>query len=174
MARVLRNGAPLEDGDTAPSERAVTRLSREGILLPDKPEWPQENLPESLPALPDDNLIELFVRVTAWAGYLAIRSAAAMVDERAAETALEVGEAKAFVENWGGTSKDRVAVAKAERSADPTVVRLRKDYEDAYSYRKFVEVLAQNTDTNSRAVSRELTRRTSGPAPENRARRFHN
>ena len=166
---LLRNGAPI---GASPSERATVRIVRNGIVLPDRPSWPQENLPEDITGLSDEDLIGLYVRASAWVGYLATMAASAMVDERAADTALEVAEARALIASWGGTSKDRVTIAKAERQADPGVTRMRRDQEDRYADRKLLEVLASNAERNTFLVSRELTRRTSGPAPEQRSRRF--
>lgn len=168
-SKVLRNGAPL---DAPSSERATTRLARDGILLPDRPDWPQMPLPEDITSISDESLIELYVRVTTWTGFLATRSAAAMVDERSAETALEVEEAKALLASWGGTKDDRVTVAKAERMTDPRVIKLRQIHEDRYAERKLLEVLSGHSERNASLISRELTRRTSGPAPERRASRF--
>ena len=114
----------------------------------------------------------LFVRLTAWCGYLNSRASAAMVDERIAEGALEVAQATSLLSNWTGGKEDRVTVAKAQRLVDPAYLALRKKHEDAYAYRKWVEAEASNTEKDAAVVSREITRRTSHNPVDSRGRRY--
>lgn len=169
MSRLYRNGVPV---DASLSARTQTRLVRGGIVLPGQPDFPHENLPEDITSLSDEELIQMFVRATEWTGYLAMRAASAAIDEKAAESRAEIAEAKALISSWGGTSKDRVTVSKAERSTDPDVIRLRLAHEEKYAERKLLDVLANNSERKAALLSRELTRRTSGPAPERRSNRF--
>ena len=64
-----------------------------------------------------------------------------------------------MVSGWGGT-KDRVTVAKAERSLDPDVLERKQEVANRYAYRKMIGVLFINTEREAALVSRELTRRT--------------
>lgn len=73
---------------------------------------------------------------------------------------LEAAEATAMVRDWGGTRDTRVAVAKAQRQADPAVIEHKQDVANRYAYRKLVAVLFTNIERNAALVSRELTRRT--------------
>lgn len=104
--------------------------------------------------------MELFATLTAWAGFLSGQLAVAEIDERAAESVLEAAEATALVRDWGGTKDDRVAVAKAQRSADPEVMERKQEVANRYAYRKLIGVLFTNVERDAALVSRELTRRT--------------
>lgn len=65
-----------------------------------------------------------------------------------------------MVRDWGGSGKDRVTVAKAERSLDPDVMEQKQEVANRYAYRKMIGVLFINTEREAALVSRELTRRT--------------
>ena len=65
-----------------------------------------------------------------------------------------------MVSGWGGTKDDRVAVAKAQRQADPQVIERKQTVAERYAYRKLVAVLFGNVEREAALVSRELTRRT--------------
>lgn len=171
MTRLVRGGEVV-DPKALPSERAITRLAREGITLPGKPTFEVPTLHDDLSSYNDDALMEVFIRFTSWADYLNTLAAAAMVDERAAETALEIIQARVLVGGWGGTAKDRVTVAKAERSMDPDVVKAREVLQERYGYRKLTEVLANNVERDAALVSRELTRRTSYHDTQQRAGKY--
>lgn len=168
---IVRRGEVV-DPNASPSDRAVNRLEREGIALPGKPTFENDRLPEDLTTLVDEDLMNLFVRLTSWCGYLNARASAAMVDERTAEAHLEIAQAQSLIANWTGGKEDRVTIAKAQRMLDPSYMRMRKVHEDAYAYRKLVETLASNTERDAAVVSREITRRTSTNPVDQRGRRF--
>lgn len=171
MSRLVRGGEVV-DPDATASDRAVARVEKEGMTLPYRPTYEIPALPDDITSLNDDDLMELFVRVGAWCNYINTRAAAAMVDERDAESAHEVAEARSLVANWGGTSKDRVTVAKAERTLDAVVTKARTTFNERYAYRKMVEVLANSAERDHALVSREITRRTSNEGVARRAQRF--
>lgn len=98
--------------------------------------------------------------MTGWAGFLSGQLATAEIDERHAEQVLEAAEATALVRDWTGTREDRVAVAKAQRQADPVVIEHKQAVANRYAYRKLVGVLFTNVERDAALVSRELTRRT--------------
>lgn len=165
---VARRRANLTLQMSEASETAAAKLKKQGLELPDKPESEIPRLPEDITEVGDENLMTLFVQLTAWAGFLSSQLACAFIDERAAENLVEVAEATSLIRDWGGTSKDRVTVAKAERMVDPDVQDQKQKHAEHYAYRKLVEVLYSNVDRDAAAVSRELTRRTSGADPKTR------
>lgn len=166
---IIRHGQPVD----GPSERAARRLEREGFSLPTKPVQEMPTLPEDVTILNDEELMLLFTALTSWADYAGTRAAAAMVDERAAESNLEIQEARTLLNGYDPKSKSPVTFAKAERLLDDDVTATRIAYEAAYAYRKMVEVLAINTERDQRAVSRELTRRTGNTTgADHRASRY--
>jgi len=142
------------------SAAAMKKLSLQGLSLPKQPTDPIPPVPDSLSELGDGPLMELFAQLTGWAGFLSGQLAVSEIDERAAESVLEAAEATAMVRDWGGTRDTRVAVAKAQRQADPAVIEHKQDVANRYAYRKLVAVLFTNIERNAALVSRELTRRT--------------
>lgn len=167
--RVGRRMRNLEVEAAEASSEAMAKLERQGLSLRTQPADPIPPVPESLSELGDGPLMELFASLTAWAGYLSGQLAVAEIDERAAESVLEAAEATAMVRDWGGTGADRVAVAKAQRQADPEVILRKQTAAERYAYRKLVGVLFTNVERDAALVSRELTRRTG--SQESRPRR---
>jgi len=154
------------------SEAALKKLAANGLVFSNKPKYEIPSLPRDITDLHDDDLMDLFVTLTAWSDYLASQYSIAAIDEREAQRLLDVVEAKAMISNWKGGSGDRVAIAKASIVADPEVAKYREDLENKHAYRKLVETLTQNIDRDSALVSRELTRRTSDSGFKTRARKF--
>lgn len=154
------------------SQTAVNELTKRGFKLSSKPENDIPTLPSDITDLHDDDLMELFVELTAWTDHLSSQLAIAIVDEREAERAVSLAESKAMLDYWKGGSGDRVTVVKAQIATDPKVLDLIKEQDEKYAYRKILETLYQNVERDSAVVSRELTRRTSDGGFTARKRRF--
>lgn len=75
-----------------------------------------------------------------------------------------------MVRDWGGTSKDRVAVAKAQRLSDPNVQEAKTKELQAYASRKMLQALFASLEREAFIVSRELTRRVGGQGQAQRER----
>lgn len=145
-----------------------------GLEMPERPETDIPSVdPTTLTDLPDGGLTELLAVLTAWAGYAGAQLAAAEVDEEELQRGAEYAEAESMVRDWGGTSKDRVAVAKAQRQSDPKVQEARAKELQAYAQRKMLQALTAHLERETFLVSRELTRRVGGMgAPRERVARF--
>lgn len=154
------------------SDIAAGQLRQNGLLLPNKPHIEIPDLPQDITELDDEGLMELFVVLTAWNGYLAAQVAVAIINERESQRSVDVVEAQAMIRMWKGGTGDRVAIVKAQIAADEAVQELHDKHEEAYAYRKLVEVLSNNVERDSAVVSRELTRRTSSDNFKGRARRY--
>lgn len=154
------------------SEDAMTMLEKKGLSFSSKPKYEIPQLPRDITDLHDDDLMDLFVTLTAWSDYLASQFAMAAIDEREAQRFLDAAEAQAMLNGWKGGSGDRVTVAKANIAIDPVVAKYREDVDVKHAYRKLVETLTQNVDRDSALVSRELTRRTSDSGFKARARKY--
>lgn len=150
----------------------MTQLTNSGLALPSKPKYDIPKLPRDITDLPDEDLMDLFVTLTAWSDFLSSQFAVAAIDEREAQRLLDTAEAKAMIGGWKGGSGDRVAIAKANIAVDPSVTAYREDLDTKHAYRKLVETLTQNVERDSALVSRELTRRTAGDNFKTRGRRF--
>lgn len=154
------------------SSAALNQLENNGLSFPAKPRYEIPQLPRDITDLHDDDLMDLFVTLTAWSDYLASQFAVAAIDEREAQRVLDAAEARALISGWKGSSGDRVAIAKANIAIDPQVTQYREDLDTKHAYRKLVETLTQNVDRDSALVSRELTRRTSDSGFKSRARKY--
>ena len=152
------------------SEKIADELRQQGIRVASKPLVDSiPRLPKDITSLSDEDLMDLFVNVTSWVDYMSVQVAAAQIDERAAQRALDYAEAQAMVDGWGGGRDSRVAVAKAKRSLDPKVIQLHDELEERYAYRKYAETITSNLDRDAALISRELTRRTAPPTAPRRA-----
>lgn len=129
-------------------------------------------LPRDITALGDEELMQKFSEFTSWVDYLSVQVSCAQVDERAAQKALDLAEATAMISGWEGGRDARVALAKAKLATDPKVISLSEALDDAHSYRKLIETMANNLERDAALLSRELTRRTSTPTPTKRAGRY--
>jgi hypothetical protein len=140
---------------------ALDRISGWGIHFA-KPEDNQAQLPSDITDLSSEQLAELFTKLTAWADYIASELAVAQITERAAQRSLDLTENRLLVERMGSAVKgERITLVKAQISLDPTLVELSGKYEEAYAYRKLVEMLLSNHERDLSLVSREITRRAS-------------
>jgi hypothetical protein len=154
------------------SEKAIIALNKKGFYIPNKPDYEIPELPRDITELVDEDLMELFVTITAWNDYVAPQLAVAAIDEREADRYVSTLEATALISNWKGGSGDRVTIAKAQIALDPKVIDAKQTLDEKHAYRKLVETLLQNIERDAALVSRELTRRTSNSGVTQRARRF--
>lgn len=152
----------------------MERLADLGIGLPDKPEYDAPRLPRDITSIDDTALMELFAELTEWANYVGTQVAIADTEEREAEEAKSYDDAAALVSHWGGTSTEKVTIAKAQRDTDPRVVEAKKDLLDKYAYRKVAASVAGGIERRLAVVSREITRRTGGQQSvlQNRAQKY--
>ena len=105
----------------------------------------------------------MLVAMTRYQDHLAGQLVEAEIDESSASTLLELAKAKHLAGQWTGASGDRVAVQKAQALLDKEVQECISAYERARATRKLFGVLVESTARDAAVVSRELTRRTSGP-----------
>lgn len=144
------------------SAEVSSDVAMQGLSLPDMPQKEVPSLPRDITSLSDEDLMELFVALTAWNDYASVQVVFAQVDERDCQRVLDLAEARAVAANWTGGRDDRVAIAKAKIATDDQVVKAREQLDYRHAYRKLVEVIASNVERDAALVSRELTRRTAG------------
>lgn len=138
-----------------------------------RPDGEIPDLPVELTSMSDDLLMELFARFTAWQNYAAVEMSNAEVGEATAEASVRFVEAQAMVKGWGGTTKDKVTVAKAELTNDEDVVKARDQLLGAYARRKLTQVIYANCERCVFVISRELSRRIGNVGYERRASRWN-
>lgn len=164
--RVPRN-LTLEMG--LASLEAKRRLDRQQIFMPTRPEDEFPGLPDDPTELDDSGLMRLFVQLTKWAEYLSAQLAAAEVDERYADAALDKIKAIKSLEN---KTEKTVTAAKAHAWKDADFIEAHDAYQVAYAYRKLINISYLNAERNSTLLSRELTRRVNRTEREGRADRW--
>jgi hypothetical protein len=125
-----------------------------------KPNLEQVELPTDITILSSEQLAEKFTALTAWADYIASQHAVAIIEERAAQRALDLAENRMLVARFGSVKGERITFVKAQISVDDTIVELGQNYEEKYAYRKLLEMLLNNHERDLTLVSREITRRT--------------
>jgi len=137
----------------------------DGYADPTQPNIPIPDMVIVVGDLPDDELMELFNTFTSWADFLAVESVKANLVEEQYED--EMTELKAqFVADGKDLNRDR---ARAEISDEMHELRLR--LRTFKNVRKLLEAKFGNCDRNAKALSRELTRRTT-IAEGDRGRRY--
>jgi len=163
MSKRVGRNLTLEMG--LASLEAKRKLDRQRIFMPTRPESDFPGLPDD-PTEPDDSeLMTLFVRLTKWAEFLSAQQAAAEVDERYAEAALDKIKA---IEGYDFRKPD----ARARAGADQDYLDANDVFQRAYAYRKLVSVAFANAERNSTLLSRELTRRVNRIEREGRVERW--
>ena len=126
-----------------------------------RPAHDMAELPADITLLSSEQLAEMFTRITSWADYVASELAQAQIKERAFDNQINFRENTLLVERMGSAAKgERITLVKAEISLDPELRELVQKKEEAYAYRKMVEVLLSNHERDLSLVSREITRRT--------------
>lgn len=95
-----------------------------------------------------------------------------MVSERFAEESLGKYRAIATVTSAESDEKMTATVAKARAYKDPEFLAATEEMNRAYSYRKIIEAIYNNTERKSILLSRELTRRIGRNDREGRAQKW--
>lgn len=151
---------------------AVARVRSSGLELPSKPDDGVPRLPADITELTDAQLMQLLSAYTQHASWIGIVVAQAEIDETEAENNMETLGAQIMVKNWGGTSADRVSLAKACRETDPEYLKLRASHAALKAFRKMVGRMYDNVEGEKFTVSRELTRRIGREPAERRRDRW--
>lgn len=139
-----------------------------GMYAPVAPGHEPSRVPRDLTELDEAELMELFSEMTGWVNYHGTRLAEAQVEEKFAESVLEIRRAQAVV----GKATKSATEAKAKAVADPDVQEANEAYLEAYKVRKREEAAYNNADRLERLISRELTRRTGRGDRDNRNNRW--
>ena len=157
------------DDETILAGGIIALLASQGIALPEKPRHAVPALPEDPTALSDSELMSQFSATQAWAEFQSVQLAAAMVSEKFAEEALAKHRAIAAVAN---KTEKTVTAAKARAYEDPEFEAAIEAEIKAYSYRKMIESIYNNTERKAAVLSREITRRVGRNDRESRGNRW--
>lgn len=167
MRTVRRSRNPAT---AAAEERAAKSASKKLVGLYDvaAPEAEASRIPKDLTEIGDAELMNLFAEMSGWAEYHGTKLAFAQVDEKFAESVLEIRRAAAVLNR----AMKSVTEAKAMAVADEEVQEANEVYLEAYKVRKIEEAAYNNAERRERLISRELTRRTGRADRENRSSRW--
>lgn len=139
-----------------------------GLYEPDRPADVPSRIPRDITSVDDKELMALFGEMLGWTNYHSSRLARAQVEEKYAESVLEVRRASAVL-----SKKSRsVTESKAIAEADAEVQDAQQAYLAAYEKRKIEEAAYNNAERLAQLLSRELTRRVGRNDRENRGNRW--
>lgn len=137
----------------------ISRYNKLGLVF-QKPDVDQVQLPADVTDLSSEQLGEKFTGLTAWSNFVASQLAIATIKEREAERAMKRYETRQMVLKGGsGTRGERVTFVKAQIQASEEMEALAQSYEEAYAFRKLLEMGYENSERDRNLVSREITRR---------------
>ena len=137
----------------------------DGYADPARPGEPIPDMPIEVGGMEDDELMELFNLFTAWADFLAVETVRkSAVEERFEDNLTELKAEYILL----GTN---TVTGRAQADSAPDVRDLRRRLRVAKNVRKLLEAKFTNCDRNAKALSRELTRRTT-IAEGSRGRRY--
>jgi hypothetical protein len=128
-------------------------------------------LSDDITIVGDEQLMQNFIRFTAWQNYAATQLAEAEVTEERLDRLVRQLEAEHMVMNWSA-AKDKVTLSKAQQSTDAGIVHARREQMEAYAKRKLIQVVVANCERSAAALSRELTRRLGRDPVERRSMRW--
>ena len=154
------------------SEIPIKALADQGLLFRESIDLDVPELPADISRFDDEDLMELFTRLTAYSNFLNTQLALASIAEHNAEEHMDTTRSLALLEaNVTKTTKDTVTLLKARISSDKVVVASAKEFNAKHNYRKLVEVMVNNTERDITLLSRDLTRRTSNTQSSTRSGR---
>jgi hypothetical protein len=148
---------------------AVEVLEKQGVYLPPKPQFVNPALPEDVTDLSDSELMMMFKKVNDWAEYQGVQLAAAAVSEKFADDDLSKYRALSAMAN---KDEKTVTAAKAKAYVEDEFQTVFNRQHEAYSYRKIMESIYDNTERRSAFLSREITRRIGRNDREGRGQRW--
>jgi hypothetical protein len=154
------------------SQPVIDNLQLQGFQFQTRMEMELPNVPADITEIDDESLMQLFGELTAYANFLSVQFACAVIDEKNADQALDFEESKSYISSYEENKKDTVTIMKARMALDPNIVYLREGLSAKYAYRKLIEVMVNNIDRSTQLVSRELTRRTSNSSLQRSNRMF--
>lgn len=153
----------------AASLEAKRRLELQKIEMPMRPDDGYPDLPDDPTDLTDSGLLRAMTKFTRWAEYLGAQLACAEVDESYAEEYLARVKA---IRNLSNSTEKTVTLMKARAYEDPEYVAAHEKFQQAYAYRKLIQVKFQACERNGALLSRELTRRVGRDSREGRVERY--
>lgn len=140
-----------------------------GLKAPSRPLGDQPELPVGLSDLPDHDLMELLSEFTSWTGYAGYVVAESTIAVRKANRVLQrIADGLTIVHK-----AKTVAETKARVAQDPAYIEAEDALDEAENSEILVKSLYTHLESCGKAVSRELTRRTSRANVEDRNGKYN-
>ena len=139
------------------SDTAVKKVRSQGFTLPDEPDFNIPELPADITAVHSAELMVLFGQFESWLSYVEVQLAAAEIDEKGEQTALDVVSAGLQIDNKGAAKT--VSELKSIVMMDESYGKQEEKVSTAYAYRKVIETIYRRLDRAKFLISREITRR---------------
>jgi hypothetical protein len=153
-----------------PSLNSLLMLEDQGFMISRDIEGSMPKLPEDITELDDEDLIRLFQHINEYTKFVKVQVVAAQIDESNAKKKLDYLEFQKSAA-YNGT-KMTVTAIKAAIGVDPEVEERSNIYQTMHDYRKLMEVVLSNLESDMNLVSRELTRRTASSSFRSRGSKF--
>lgn len=148
-----------------PSSRGAYNAARaQSLPIPSRPVTEMPKLPHDPTSLGDKELMMLYSEFTAWSDYLSVQVACAATDEKTAQSALDVLEAKALFDKT--SSGNKITEARSAVKFEDEVIQQKAIVAELEAYRKLTEALYNSLERDAQLLSRELTRRSSSTRRE--------
>lgn len=139
------------------SHSAIDAVKAQGLTLPAEPAFAMPTLPEDITGVHAEELMVLFGQFESWLSYIEVQLAAAEIDEKGEQTALDVVSAGLQIDNRGKAKT--VSEMKSLVMMDDSYAKQEDKVNAAYAYRKVVETIFRRLDRAKFLISREITRR---------------
>lgn len=138
----------------------LERFDALGLTVASKPNVEQVELPDDISELSSEQLAEKFTALTAWTNYIESQFAIAAIAEHNAERALREHKEIALTRRGAPERGERITAIKSKIDAQSDTRELAAEQDNAYAFRKMVEMVKTNHERSLALVSREITRRS--------------
>jgi hypothetical protein len=152
------------------SEKTLAFIKAQGISIDKELDLEVPKLPRDITELDDEDLIRLFQHLNEFTKFIKVQVACAQIDESDAKKRMDYLEAS-FTTQYT-VPKATVASIKAKVMSEDSMKVSVEEYQAKHDYRKMIEMMVSNLESDMHLVSRELTRRTSSSSFKTRGSRF--
>lgn len=145
------------------AEALLELQARVGLVPPSRPQGDPPTIEGSVADLSDEEIMDIWSQLTAWADHISVHVAEAHSREKSMQKRIEALEQTYIL------SSGKVTVARAEAKTSPEMSRLVGEWLRADAYKSLMSAMANNIERDIQLLSRELTRRTSSANAGRRA-----
>ncbi len=156
--------------NSASSEGILDTLKAQGLGISRQIDAQPPTMPRDITELDDEDLIRLFQHLNEFTKFIKVQASCAQIDESEAKKRMDYLEATLTTQHTA--PKVTVASIKAKVMSEESMQTVSQEYQFKHDYRKMIEMMVNNLESDMHLVSRELTRRTSGGNFKTRGTKF--